>query len=135
MPKIGAKTIAQVISFLSGELAKGICHTHEDHCKGSNQKYDDFESCLEFLTKRVRFGAAYELGKNTLLCRMVHENMVPLRPDVHCPHIGPTGGSYCVDDETYSKKVLQPYFTHAPFIPFGFGKSNGSTSSASESSA
>jgi hypothetical protein len=35
------------------------------------------------------FGQPYQLGQNTSGCRSIHQNMVPLRPSVHCPHIGP----------------------------------------------
>ena len=60
-------------------------------------------------------------GRNTLLCRMVHQNMVPLRPEVHCPHIGPTGGGYCVDYPSYAVTVGQTYFTN---FPFAYGNSS-----------
>ena len=48
-------------------------------------------------------------GRDTLLCRMVHQNMVPLRPEVHCPHIGPSGGGYCVDTPSYAGTVGSNY--------------------------
>ena len=32
----------------------------------------------------------------TVLCRYIHQNMVSFRPEVHCPHIGPTGGGMCI---------------------------------------
>ena len=60
------------------------------------------------------------LGKNTLLCRMVHQNMVPFRPDVHCSHIGPSGGGYCSDDKSYVQTVSENYFDRSPYVPFGF---------------
>ncbi|KAL8761029.1 MAG: hypothetical protein Q9184_002818 [Pyrenodesmia sp. 2 TL-2023] len=63
---------------------------------------------------------AKSICKNTLLCRMVHQNMVPFRPDVHCSHIGKTGGGYCNDDKTYVETVMENYFTNSPFVPFGF---------------
>lgn len=59
------------------------------------------------------------VGRNTLLCRMIHQNMVPFRPAVHCPHIGKTGGGFCVDDQNYNKTVMEDYFVNAPFVPFG----------------
>ena len=55
------------------------------------------------------------VGRNTLLCRMVHQNMVPFRPSVHCPHIGPTGGGYCDDTPDYVGTVTQDYFSNYPF--------------------
>ncbi|KAI4159475.1 MAG: hypothetical protein LQ342_006554 [Letrouitia transgressa] len=59
--------------------------------------------------------------RNTLLCRMVHQNMVPYRPDVHCSHVGKTGGGYCGDDKDYVKTVTEAFFHNAPYIPFGHG--------------
>ncbi|KAL8716204.1 MAG: hypothetical protein Q9220_000109 [cf. Caloplaca sp. 1 TL-2023] len=107
------------VKLLSGAIAKSICGTSQKYCNGTNVQYQSAEQCLGFLTQKVRFGQAYELGKNTLLCRMVHQNMVPFRPDVHCPHIGPTGGGYCDDEESYLETVNGNYFTNAPFVPFG----------------
>lgn len=66
-------------------------------------------------------------GKNTLMCRMVHQNMVPFRPDVHCPHIGKTGGGYCDDDKTYLQTVGENYFERSPYVPFGFKGQGGGT--------
>jgi hypothetical protein len=48
--------------------------------------------------------------------------MVQYRPDVHCAHIGPTGGGYCVDDMTYGQTVLEKYFNDS-WIPYGYGLS------------
>ena len=57
---------------------------------------------------------------------MVHQAMVPWRPEVHCPHIGPGGGGYCSDDLTYVGTVMdEELFVDAPFVPFGFGRGEG----------
>ncbi|KAL2859316.1 hypothetical protein BJX68DRAFT_261755 [Aspergillus pseudodeflectus] len=98
-----AKTQTQ----LGGLLAETICQTHEDYCVGANVQYSNKAECVDFLENRTRFGKAYELGRNTLLCREVHEHMVRHRPAVHCPHIGPTGGDYCVDDKSYAAVVTE----------------------------
>ena len=50
---------------------------------------------------------------------MVHQNMVPFRPSVHCPHIGPNGGGYCDDDKSYDQTVLENYFTNFQFANGG----------------
>ncbi|KAF2090034.1 hypothetical protein K490DRAFT_9861, partial [Saccharata proteae CBS 121410] len=109
-PKIGTNTTDQTVAYFTDILADGICTTAMSSCNGTNTIYDSYDDCYEFLTKEVPFGTAYGLGMNTLLCRMVHENMVPFRPDVHCPHISREGGGMCVDDYTYASKVLQPYY-------------------------
>ena len=118
--KINATSPDQAVAYVSDILAKTICTTHDKYCTGSDQQYSDNAACYAFLTKSIRFGKSYELGRNTLLCREVHEHMVQYRPDVHCPHIGPTGGGYCVDDMNYEQTVLQKYFDDS-WIPFGYG--------------
>ncbi|CAI7589669.1 unnamed protein product [Penicillium glandicola] len=118
--KINATSADQAVAYVSDLLATTICDTHEQYCTGSNQQYTDTANCYDFLTKTVRFGKSYELGRNTLLCREVHEHMVQYRPDVHCSHIGPGGGGYCVDDMDYTQTVLQRYFKHS-WIPYGYG--------------
>lgn len=45
--------------------------------------------------------------------------MVPLRPEVHCPHIGPTGGGMCADDRTYIGNLEENYFVNSPFLAPG----------------
>lgn len=64
------------------------------------------------------------IGQNTLLCRMVHQNMVPLRPAVHCPHIGPSGGGYCIDTPSYADTVGANYFSNYKFA-YGNGSLSG----------
>lgn len=87
MTMFGFNSTTAVISATSGLLAQSICATATTYCTGDNLQYNSTAACLDFLTKGIRFGTGYELGMNTLMCRMVHQNMVPFRPDVHCSHI------------------------------------------------
>ncbi|KAL3444317.1 hypothetical protein BJX65DRAFT_320088 [Aspergillus insuetus] len=112
---------AEAQTRLGDLLAETICQTHEDYCVGENVQYPSKAECVDFLANKTRFGKAYELGRNTLVCREVHEHMVRHRPEVHCPHIGPTGGDYCVDDKSYADVVTEIYFRE-PFIPAGEGR-------------
>ncbi|KUJ14844.1 uncharacterized protein LY89DRAFT_686477 [Mollisia scopiformis] len=113
---LNTTTAAATQTALTEGLAQSICATSTQYCNGTNLQYANSTQCYEYLTEEVRFGEAYELGRNTLLCRMVHQNMVPFRPEVHCPHIGPTGGGYCTDDTTYVGTVENNYF-NLPFMP------------------
>ena len=101
-----------------------ICKTASEYCIGPLQQYDSFGQCTTYLQTKVRFGKAYEFGMNTLLCRSLHELMVPLRPEVHCPHIGSQGGNMCVDDLTYMGKVTEAVFGLLPLIPYNFQNKN-----------
>ncbi|PYH44287.1 uncharacterized protein BP01DRAFT_374860 [Aspergillus saccharolyticus JOP 1030-1] len=109
-------TTTTATTYLTDLLAKQICETHAQYCTGSNQQYTDSETCYAFLTQDIPLGKDYELGRDTLLCREVHEHMVQYDPTMHCPHIGPTGGAYCVNDQTYAQKVLEKYFRESWLI-------------------
>ncbi|KAF6219666.1 hypothetical protein HO133_004135 [Letharia lupina] len=109
-------TLADTVSYIQNKLAISICSTAQQYCVGpALQQYQNTTQCYTYLTQQTRFGEAYELGRNTLLCRMVHQNMVPFRPAVHCPHIGPSGGGYCVDTPSYAATVGATYFSNYAF--------------------
>lgn len=97
-------------------LSQSVCEAHAQYCTGDNVQYESDEECVRFMTEDIRFGQAFELGMNTLLCRNMHQKMLPFRPDVHCPHIGRWGGGQCTDDTTYVQKVTEEYYTNSPWI-------------------
>ncbi|KAL9128137.1 MAG: hypothetical protein Q9217_003111 [Psora testacea] len=117
------KTTEQTAAFAQKALAESICGTAIKYCNGTNVQYNSTQTCLQFLTKEVRLGEAYELGRNTLLCRMVHQNMVVFRPSTHCSHIGPSGGGYCNDDKSYVGTVTENYYSNYPFAYLDNGAS------------
>ncbi|CAF9911083.1 hypothetical protein IMSHALPRED_009919 [Imshaugia aleurites] len=117
-------TLADTATYVQSKLATSICSTAQQYCVGALQQYSSNATCYNHLTNQTRFGEAYELGRNTVLCRMVHQNMVPLRPAIHCPHIGPSGGGYCVDTPSYADTVNQNYFSNYPFA-YGNGSVTG----------
>lgn len=98
------------------KLAKSICNTHTKHCNGSNAQYESRDECYRFITEDIRVGQSFELGRNTLMCRSVHELMVKYRPEVHCSHIGPTGGGQCDDSTTYVERVEEALDQNSPWI-------------------
>ena len=137
LPLLNVTSAAGAVQVLTSVLASEICGTAQTYCNETNTQYTDMASCYAYLTQEVRFGEAYELGRNTLLCRSVHQNMVPYRPGVHwwiplfsstclniadimfwSPHIGPTGGGMCTDDTTYLGTVEANFFD-IPMIPHG----------------
>lgn len=42
---------------------------------------------------------------DNVVCRQIHLLLTNVRPEVHCPHVGPTGGGKCVDIE-YSREYF-----------------------------
>ncbi|PYI07349.1 hypothetical protein BO78DRAFT_91510 [Aspergillus sclerotiicarbonarius CBS 121057] len=122
--KFHTSDATEIQSRVAGLFARTICQTHEKYCVGKNRQYTSEDACYVFLTQQIRFGQPYEMGRNTLLCREVHDNMVRYNPDVHCAHIGPTGGDYCVDDQTYEGVVLERYF-RTSWVPDNYAPDNG----------
>lgn len=94
---------------------ESICLAHEAYCTGDNRQYDSMADCLTFL-KTVRIGESFEGGRNTIFCRNIHQVMLPYRPSVHCPHIGPTGGEMCRDSDTDYFTVVNSYDTYFPTL-------------------
>ncbi|CAD6593695.1 MAG: hypothetical protein ASARMPREDX12_007470 [Alectoria sarmentosa] len=118
-------SLPETETYLQSKLATSICSTAQKYCVGPQlQQYQNASQCYSYLTTQTRFGEAYELGRNTVLCRMVHQNMVPIRPAVHCPHIGPSGGGYCVDTPSYAETVDANYFSNYKFA-YGNGSLTG----------
>lgn len=107
---------AAVVGFAAERLAGAICATHEEFCVGEDRQYAGVEECERFLREEVRFGRPHEMGRDTLLCRMVHYSMVPLRPAVHCPHIGRGGGDMCEDGLAYGERISQDFWQE-PWMP------------------
>lgn len=108
-----AVTPQNINDVVAAGAIKIICPTVMDVCKGANQQYKDLNECNTFL-QTLPVGQAYELGQNTISCRLMHSNMVRLRPDVHCPHLGKTGGGMCIQRD-YSQVTSEKYFK-TPFV-------------------
>ncbi|KAI4181848.1 MAG: hypothetical protein LQ346_006686 [Caloplaca aetnensis] len=64
--KFGAKSPQAAIATLTQAIAKSICTTSQQHCKGPNVQYTSPEDCYGFLTGKIRFGQSYELGEDPL---------------------------------------------------------------------
>ncbi|KAG9647851.1 hypothetical protein KCU95_g9871, partial [Aureobasidium melanogenum] len=108
-----------ITSLLHQKLSQSICTTATTFCNGTNLQYANQTACEDYLYNKTRFGEGWEWGMDTVSCRMIHQNMVPLRPEVHCPHIGPTGGGMCADDRTYVGNLEETYFVNSPFLAPG----------------
>jgi len=97
---------------MRNNILQGICFAHQQFCKGKNQQYNDFNECVSFMTTKIPFGNFNEMDSDTVACRTLHAPLTAQRPDVHCPHIGPTGGMKCVDSpykDYYEFKFPLPF--------------------------
>lgn len=89
-------------------LVNSICQVHEKYCQKDYPQYDSQDDCVEYLMK-TRLGRDYEGGRDTVWCRSLHQNMIEYRPNVHCPHLGPSGGDMCTDPDTGFLEVTYNY--------------------------
>lgn len=76
------------------ERLPGLCGSIQQLCKGENRVYASAEACVLFLTPLP--AGRIEEG-NVAACRAYHAPLARFRPDVHCAHVGPSGGGKCVD--------------------------------------
>ncbi|KAK0212306.1 hypothetical protein DFS33DRAFT_1376811 [Desarmillaria ectypa] len=102
-----------------------ICSTAMEYCTGDNQVYDSNESCIQFLANEVPFEEAWQGGQNTTI--YIHKNIIKLRPEVHCPHISPSGGDVCIP-RSYENVTEEFPFTStlvAPNVSFTVDNTEG----------
>jgi hypothetical protein len=72
------------------------CADHDQYCTGSNKQYATNADCVNFLSS-IDFGLPDWLYESSAFCRYFHSLMTPYRPQVHCVHVGPTGGDRCIN--------------------------------------
>jgi len=84
-----------------GAISRQICPQILQRCTGENEQYPDTTTCIADLSQKP-FGSFDEVWGDNDVCRIIHLLLTPIRPEVHCPHVGPKGGSApnnykCVD--------------------------------------
>ncbi|CAP59730.1 uncharacterized protein PODANS_1_260, partial [Podospora anserina S mat+] len=101
------------------ESIRQICYGTQARCYGPNQQWDSIEDCVVGLAKK-NYGTYDEAWGDNVVCRTIHLVLTQTRPDVHCPHVGPTGGGKCVDVEYpenyFSDKWLYEEETGETFV-------------------
>ncbi|KAL9596776.1 MAG: hypothetical protein Q9179_004503 [Wetmoreana sp. 5 TL-2023] len=73
-----------------------LCGTTQQLCQGNNKQYTDIEDCVKTLSAKP-FGDQDNFWSDSVRCRQLHVLLARIRPAIHCPHLGPTGGGKCVD--------------------------------------
>jgi hypothetical protein len=119
--ELGLPVTTDPVKLATTRAAIDICEIHEKYCTGANQQYKSTKECRDFIQNKVPLGDIWQAGQNTGICRYFHKAMAPERPSVHCPHIGPTGGGFCVDS-TYQELITANPFPR-PFIQLPGGLS------------
>ncbi|KAJ6570578.1 hypothetical protein DFH09DRAFT_1153830, partial [Mycena vulgaris] len=75
---------------------QGICALQATTCVGNNTVYNGVSDCVQTLSAK-QYGREDEAWGDNVVCRGIHVLLTKIRPEVHCPHVGPTGGGKCID--------------------------------------
>ncbi|MCJ1393157.1 hypothetical protein MMC18_006029 [Xylographa bjoerkii] len=73
---------------------KTICDEAQVRCVGANTQYSSVAQCISVLSAKP-FGTFDEAWGDDVTCRSIHVILTLIDPDLHCPHVGPTGGGKC----------------------------------------
>jgi len=95
--------------FYMALLLNQTCTREVMNCVGANQQYTNYTACVDHILT-LPFGSPLLNQWNSGTCRWWHSFLTFLRPDFHCPHVGPTGGGVCVDFTAES--LFEPFFPH-----------------------
>jgi len=99
-------------------IIENLCGATQLYCTNSNTQWPDVSTCIGALTQKV-FSTLADGDQDTIACRLIHIRLAAVNPDVHCVHVGPTGGNACTtkDPNIYAN---QNYFTCARKVPHAF---------------
>lgn len=73
-----------------------ICAATQMRCTGPNAQWTSMDECVSVLSQKP-YGTYDEAWGDHVVCRSIHLVLTLSRPDVHCAHVGPTGGGKCVN--------------------------------------
>ncbi|PMD16379.1 hypothetical protein NA56DRAFT_580553 [Hyaloscypha hepaticicola] len=73
-----------------------LCGGTQQRCTGPNTQWNSTEECITVLSQKP-YGNYDEAWGDNIVCRTIHLILTQVRPDVHCPHVGPTGGGKCIN--------------------------------------
>ncbi|KAL9607707.1 MAG: hypothetical protein Q9167_007399 [Letrouitia subvulpina] len=94
-PGSGPGTVAPPSPEVQASIIQTLCGTTQQLCTGANTQYNSTEDCVRTLSQR-RFGDLDNIWDDNVTCRRIHILLARIRPEIHCPHVGPTGGGKCV---------------------------------------
>ncbi|KAJ3800613.1 hypothetical protein GGU11DRAFT_676902 [Lentinula aff. detonsa] len=101
-------TSTNVTELIELKTAADVCAVSSLYCTGQYQQYESQDACLTFMST-LPFGESWQGGMNTGWCRYIHKNLVQFRPNIHCPHIGPSGGDMCMDRNYLNVTSAAPF--------------------------
>jgi len=88
--------LAQQPQLAASLLITPLCKTAMQYCNGTLQQYANQTACERFMAS-IPLLDLQAVGSNNVACRFVHSVLLPTAPQIHCPHVGPTGGGACTN--------------------------------------
>ncbi|PVH70810.1 hypothetical protein DL98DRAFT_617937, partial [Cadophora sp. DSE1049] len=79
---------------VQAETIQNLCPVIQRRCTDANKQHNDVAQCVSTLAAKP-FGNYDEVWQDNVVCRSIHVVLTLVRPQVHCPHVGPTGGMKC----------------------------------------
>jgi len=98
-------------------LIPRLCSSIMTLCTGDHVQYASAAACVDFL--RTLPAKDFSAG-NIAACRQLHLPLTNFRPEIHCAHVGRSGGGKCVDrpfDDRYedNTRILDyPWLVPSP---------------------
>jgi len=114
--ELGLPENTDPVRLATRRAALDICTVHETYCTGTKKQYKSHAQCMDFIENKRPFGELWQAGQDTGMCRYFHQAMVRYRPEVHCPHIGPSGGEMCISRDYVTEVSTNPF--PVPFLSF-----------------
>ncbi|TLD18695.1 hypothetical protein E2P81_ATG11605 [Venturia nashicola] len=108
--------IANGVNFGSSVVGWGLpvalCPEINKRCKDTNKQFQSTTDCVSKLEAKPT-GSFDEAWGDNMVCRLIHFQLTIVRPEIHCPHVGPKGGAppknfKCVNtsyDDSYTDDV------------------------------
>ncbi|KXS11553.1 hypothetical protein M427DRAFT_60571 [Gonapodya prolifera JEL478] len=92
----GACALATLGLGKNTSVPAGTCVKYQNDTKFvGNTPEEMYADCTKFLTS-IDLGTWDAVNQNTTVCRFLHAQLTQFRPEVHCAHVGRTGGGKCV---------------------------------------
>lgn len=78
----------------------GLCQGTQNICPAGTplEQYASFNECVAFLSPPNKEFGSYDRGdQDNVVCRLIHLQLAQIAPELHCPHLGKTGGGACTN--------------------------------------
>ena len=111
-------------------LGKGtgefLCPIIQKRCTGKNTQYkpEGWPGTVpcEWHMLKTRFGTFDEAWGNTIACRAIHLILTQVRPEEHCPHLGPKGRKPARQLEVCGYRLFKRVFRRCTTVQGTFGR-------------